>query len=176
MQTSDRAFLKGRMASWSLCPAGAKRGVLIGLGGGTADTFSNDLSTLDVYDIANSVWYHQQTKGNPPSVRVNPCAVVASAPDASSFQIYLFGGQNLQPYVRITPPHAGIWVQMRMLTSPRNNKSSTPDMYILSIPSFTWIQVDQRGEQPAPRAGHSCNLRDGQIILVGGYVGTLRPL
>jgi hypothetical protein len=81
-------------------PGWGQSGVLIGLAGGTADTFTHDLTTLDVYDIATSQWYHQQTTGNAPSVRVNPCAVIASAPDASSFQIYLFGGQNLQPYVR----------------------------------------------------------------------------
>ena len=85
-------------------PGWGEKGVLIGLGGGTNTTFSNDLSTLDVYDIANSVWYHQQTTGTPPSVRVNSCAVVASAPDASSFQIYLYGGQNLQPYVSAYVP------------------------------------------------------------------------
>jgi len=44
------------------------------------------------------------------------------------------------------------------------------DMYILTIPSFTWIKVDQSGNGPPPRAGHTCNLRDGQIIVVGGYV------
>lgn len=80
-------------------PGWGERGVLIGLAGGTEDTFTDDLSTLDVYDIANSEWFHQETTGDSPSVRVNPCAVIASAPDASSFQIYLFGGQNLQPAV-----------------------------------------------------------------------------
>lgn len=80
-------------------PGWGDMGVLIGLAGGSNDTFVNDLSTLDVYDIATSEWYHQKTTGDAPSVRVNPCAVTASAPDASSFQIYLYGGQNLLPYV-----------------------------------------------------------------------------
>jgi hypothetical protein len=97
---TDTAFSERADGVLVFVPGWGQKGVLIGLAGGTADTFSNDLSTLDVYDIASSVWYHQQTSGSPPDVRVNPCAVVASAPDASSFQIYLFGGQNLQPYVR----------------------------------------------------------------------------
>jgi hypothetical protein len=80
-------------------PGWGTSGVLIGLGGGTDTVFSNDFGVLDVYDIANSVWYHQKTTGEAPSVRVNPCAVIASAPDASSFNIYVYGGQNLQPYV-----------------------------------------------------------------------------
>jgi len=81
-------------------PGWGKKGVLIGMGGGTKAEFSESFSTLDVYDIANSEWFHQKTTGTPPSVRVNACAVIASAPDASSFNIYLYGGQNLQPYVR----------------------------------------------------------------------------
>ncbi|GAB1319191.1 Kelch repeat-containing protein [Madurella fahalii] len=130
-------------------PGWGEKGVLIGLAGGAVDTFTDDLETLDVFDIATSEWYHQQTTGDTPSVRVNPCAVVASAPDASSFQIYLYGGQNLQPY---------------------RNQTQYSDMYILSIPSFTWIRAPQSGHPvPAPRAGHTCNLRDGQIIVVGGY-------
>lgn len=80
-------------------PGWGTSGVLIGLAGGTESAFTNDMSQLDVYDIASSQWYHQQTTGTAPGVRVNPCAVVASAPDASSFNIYLFGGQNLQPAV-----------------------------------------------------------------------------
>ncbi|KAK3390762.1 hypothetical protein B0H63DRAFT_557672 [Podospora didyma] len=137
-------------------PGWGDLGVLIGLGGGTAAEFVNDLSTLDVYDIASSQWYHQKTSGTPPSVRVNPCAVVASAPDASSFQIYLYGGQNLQPY---------------------KEQIQYSDMYILSIPSFIWIKVDQSlsSNQPRGRAGHTCNLRDGQIIVVGGYTGENTP-
>jgi hypothetical protein len=45
-------------------------------------------------------------------------------------------------------------------------------MYILSIPSFTWIEAPQGGDnKPSGRSGHTCNLRDGQIVLVGGYTG-----
>lgn len=80
-------------------PGWGAQGVLIGLAGGTENSFTPDLKVLDVYDIANSKWFHQETSGDIPEVRVNPCAVVAGASDASSFQVYMFGGQNLQPYV-----------------------------------------------------------------------------
>ncbi|KAI8684036.1 hypothetical protein NCS57_00069000 [Fusarium keratoplasticum] len=128
-------------------PGWGDMGVLIGLAGGTNETFTEDLKTLDVYDIANSKWFHQETSGDTPSVRVNPCAVIASAPDASSFQIYMFGGQNL----------------------PFGSQTQYDDMYILTIPSFTWIKVDQKGKNvPAARAGHSCAMYDGQMVVVGG--------
>ncbi|KAM0196710.1 hypothetical protein ACHAPI_005590 [Fusarium lateritium] len=128
-------------------PGWGEQGVLIGLAGGTNETFTEDLSVLNVYDIANSEWFHQKTSGDTPGVRVNPCAVIASAPDASSFQIYMFGGQDL----------------------PFGNQTQYDDMYILTIPSFTWIKVDQNDEnRPAARAGHTCAMYDGQMVVVGG--------
>ncbi|KAL2172921.1 hypothetical protein VTG60DRAFT_99 [Thermothelomyces hinnuleus] len=131
-------------------PGWGEKGVLISLARGSNDTFVDDLSTLVVYDIARWEWYQQKTTVEPPSVRVNPCAVTASAPDASSFQVYLYGGPNLQPY--------GEQVQYS-------------DMYILNIPSFTWIKVPRPDNSPPARAGHTCTLRDGQIVIVCGYTG-----
>ena len=63
----------------------------------------------------------------------------------------MFGGQNLQP--------AG-------------NQTQLDDMWILTIPSFTWIEVDQSSQSvPPARAGHTCHIWDSQMITVGGYVG-----
>ncbi|KAF4554633.1 Kelch motif-containing protein 2 [Elsinoe fawcettii] len=131
-------------------PGYGAEGILIGLAGGTNTTFQQ-MSQLDVYDIATSTWYKQATTGSTPKIRVNPCAVVASAADGSSQNIYMFGGQNLQP--------AG-------------DQTQYDDMWILTLPSFTWIQVDQTN-QPIPyaRAGHTCNIWNAQMVLVGGYVG-----
>jgi hypothetical protein len=110
------------------------------------------MNIIDVYDVASSTWYQQSTSGASPPIRVNPCAVVAAAPDGSSFNIYMYGGQNLVPY---------------------DNQTQYSDMWILTIPSFTWIEVDMTGQsQPPARAGHTCNIWDGQIVVVGGYVGT----
>ncbi|KAG4032310.1 hypothetical protein MFRU_007g02180 [Monilinia fructicola] len=131
-------------------PGWGRDGLLLGLAGGTNETFT-EMNIIDVYDIANSTWYKQSTSGATPPIRVDPCAVVAAAPDGSSFNVYLYGGQNLIPY---------------------GNQTQYSDMWILTIPSFTWIQVDMYDQsQPPARAGHSCNLWDGQIVVVGGYVG-----
>ena len=64
----------------------------------------------------------------------------------------MFGGQNLQPY---------------------GDQTQKDDMWILSIPSFTWIEVSQDASQSIPpaRAGHTCHVWDGQMIMIGGYVG-----
>ncbi|KAK8018375.1 hypothetical protein PG991_007565 [Apiospora marii] len=137
-------------------PGWGPSGILLGLGGGsTANKDSTaefaSMSTIDVYDIETSEWYHQQTRGEAPPVRVNPCAVVFSAPDASSFNIYLYGGQNLLPVA---------------------GQTQYTDLWILTVPSFTWIKVDiEKDGEPPARAGHTCHARDGQMIVVGGYIG-----
>lgn len=109
------------------------------------------MNVIDVYDIANSTWYKQATTGDTPKIRVNPCAVAASAEDGSSTQVYLYGGQNLIPF--------GEQIQY-------------DDMWILTIPSFTWIRVDMKGQSnPPARAGHTCNIWNSQMVVTGGYVG-----
>jgi len=109
------------------------------------------MNIIDVYDIASSTWYKQSTTGKYPILRVNPCAVAASAPDGSSTNVYMFGGQNLIPY---------------------GNQTQYSDMWILTVPAFTWIEVDTSGQSVPPgRTGHSCNIWNGQMVVVGGYTG-----
>lgn len=109
------------------------------------------MNVIDVYDIATSTWYKQATSGPSPKLRVNPCVVAASAPDGSSTNIYMYGGQNLIPY--------GQQIQY-------------DDIWVLTVPSFTWIEVDTKGQSvPPARVGASCSIWDGQIIVVGGYTG-----
>ncbi|KAK5114541.1 hypothetical protein LTR62_002476 [Meristemomyces frigidus] len=131
-------------------PGFGDQGILLALAGGTNQTFTQ-MNNIDVYDIASSSWYKQATSGSTPTIRVNPCAGIAAAPDGSSYNIYMFGGQNLTPY---------------------GNQSQFDDMWILTLPSFTWIEVDQSGQSVPPgRSGHTCNVWDGQMVVVGGYVG-----
>jgi len=131
-------------------PGFGAQGILLALAGGSNETFTQ-MNNIDVYDIDTSSWYKQSTAGTTPKIRVNPCAVVAAAPDGSSYNIYMFGGQNLVP--------AGSQEQYQ-------------DMWILSVPSFTWIEVDQSKQSvPYGRSGHTCNIWNGQMVMVGGYVG-----
>ncbi|KAF2639983.1 hypothetical protein P280DRAFT_24370 [Massarina eburnea CBS 473.64] len=130
-------------------PGFGDQGTLLGLTGGDNDTFAQ-MNVIDVYDIAKSTWYKQSTSGTMPKYRVNPCAVVAAAADGSSYNVYMFGGQTLQP--------AG-------------NQTQYDDMWILSVPAFAWIEVDQSKQSvPYARAGHSCHVWDGQMIVLGGYI------
>ena len=132
-------------------PGFSAQGIILGLAGGNNQSFT-EMNVIDVYDVASSTWYKQATSGQSPSIRVNPCAVAASAADGSSTNIYLYGGQNLVPY---------------------NQQIQYDDLWILSVPSFTWIKVDTTKQATPPaRAGHSCEVWDGQMVVVGGYVGT----
>lgn len=127
-----------------------EEGILVGIGGGRNDTFSQ-LNIVDIYDLKTRTWTKQATDGSTPKYRVNPCAVVGSASDGSSHNIYFFGGQNLVPY---------------------GSQEQYNDMWILSVPSFSWIQVDMKGQSvPPARAGHTCELRGSEMIVIGGYVG-----
>ncbi|KAI4122732.1 MAG: hypothetical protein LQ338_005646 [Usnochroma carphineum] len=111
----------------------------------------SQMNVIDVYDIATSTWYLQATNGTYPQPRVNPCAVAASAPDGSSTNIYVYGGQNLIPY---------------------NQQIQYDDMWILTVPSFAWVKVDTTGQSvPPARVGASCSIWDGQMVVVGGYSG-----
>ncbi|KAK0104661.1 hypothetical protein ONS95_004936 [Cadophora gregata] len=131
-------------------PGWGDEGIVLGLAGGTNATFT-EMDTIDIYDVANSTWYKQATSGESPPIRVNPCVGVVAAPDGTSFQVHLYGGQNLIPF--------GSQIQYS-------------DMWILTIPSFTWIQVPMDGQsQPAARAGHQCTMWDSQMVVIGGYVG-----
>lgn len=131
-------------------PGYSKQGIIIGLAGGTNATFTQ-MNVIDVYDIASSTWYKQATSGPTPEIRVNPCAIAVSAADGTSTQVHMYGGQNLVPY--------GEQVQY-------------DDMWILTVPSFTWIKVDTSDQAtPGPRAGHTCNVWNAQMVVVGGYVG-----
>lgn len=131
-------------------PGFGKSGIILGLAGGTNATFTQ-MNVIDVYDIEASTWYKQATSGPTPEIRVNPCAVAVSAADGSSTSVYMYGGQNLLPY---------------------GEQKQYDDMWILTIPSFTWIQVDTSNQaNPPARAGHMCNVWNSQMIVVGGYVG-----
>ena len=123
----------------------------------TANTYVGDLipmDTIDIFDISTlynpssnstSGWYRQSATGDVPPGRLDFCLIYASAPDHSSHNIYLYGGRGV-------------------------NDAVYDDVYVLSIPSFTWIKMYNG---TSPRYGHSCH-RAGRssegrsMITVGG--------
>ncbi|KAJ4990645.1 cell wall anchored protein [Stagonosporopsis vannaccii] len=142
-------------------PGIGENGLLVALGGKVFDGLQPVTSQsrgrllrfddVDVFDLAsnpategNSSWYSQSTSGDIPPARIDSCTVIASAPDNSSHNIYMYGGWD-----------------------PTNEiPKYYDDMYVLSLPSFTWVKMFE-GE--SPRYGHTCHLAAGrQLLTLGG--------
>jgi hypothetical protein len=105
------------------------------------------MTTVSVYDIASGTWYNQATSGLPPGALTQGCTVVASAQDNSSHSIYWYGGFD------------GI----------DSTETFSDDVYVLSVPSFTWIKV-YTGDSKHGRAGHKCvKPYPDQMFVIGGY-------
>lgn len=144
-------------------PTIGNNGLLVALGGRVFDGVQPVSSqsrgrllgfdTVDVFDLAsyfntksNGTWYTQSTSGEVPPARIDSCTVLTSAPDNSSHNIFLYGGWDP--------------------TATGNNTKYFDDMYVLSLPSFTWIKMFE-GE--SPRFGHTCHLAAGrQLLTIGG--------
>ncbi|KAL8883904.1 MAG: hypothetical protein Q9192_006972 [Flavoplaca navasiana] len=104
------------------------------------------MRNISVYDIEAQIWYQQQASGDVPSLRYLGCAIAVTAQDHSSHSIYVFGG----------------WGET---TIPRNDGY----VYVLSLPSFTWIRVTLDIDQ---RSRHRCHLMGNHHMLV---VGGIKP-
>ncbi|KAM9876022.1 Kelch repeat-containing protein-like protein 3 [Verticillium dahliae] len=81
-----------------------------------------------------------------PTARTRACAVVASAQDRSSFNIYYYGGYpGVDPKVEMNDE---VWVQ--------------------SLPSFTWTRLSE-GRPGRGRNGHKCFMPyPDQMMVIGG--------
>ncbi|KAI2469114.1 hypothetical protein F4781DRAFT_395283 [Annulohypoxylon bovei var. microspora] len=140
-----------------------RSGVLLAFGGyqtayrGTAfaewDWDQRPFSDIFVYDIFSNIWYLQKATGDIPSLRTEFCAGVSAAPDDSSFQITIHGG----------------WDQL--------GGRAFNDVYVLSIPSFRWIKVndthnpDLLGSDSPGRNRLKCDVwNETQLIVSGGLV------
>jgi Kelch motif len=106
------------------------------------------MDTLDVFDLSTGTWSKQTTSGAAPEQRVNLCAVLGS--NQSSQNIYIYGGQDVYD------------------AAPRPQYN---DVWILALPSFTWIEVGEMNGNPAGRSGHTCHAIGGQMVVIGGYLG-----
>lgn len=80
-------------------PGFGEQGILLALAGGTNTTYTQ-MNNIDVYDIANSTWYKQSTSGSVPKIRVNPCTVIAAAPDGSSYNICTYRSKRMYEWRR----------------------------------------------------------------------------
>ncbi|KAI9704824.1 MAG: hypothetical protein M1836_006604 [Candelina mexicana] len=104
------------------------------------------MKNVSIYDIEHQKWYTQQTNGDTPPQLTQACSVIASAKDGSSHNIYLYGGYD------------GL----------ESDSKASDDVYILSLPSFTWIKA-YTGNAAHGRRAHRCaKVYPDQMMVVGG--------
>ncbi|KAK6538395.1 hypothetical protein TWF694_011273 [Orbilia ellipsospora] len=106
------------------------------------------MTTVFVHDITNNKWYRQDTNGGNPGSRGTFCTTMISAPDNSSHQILMYSG------------------------TPYSGNAEYTDVWALSLPSFTWSQVQAYSPilfpGPGPRLHASCNIINNHILSVFG--------
>ncbi|KAF1846853.1 uncharacterized protein K460DRAFT_425442 [Cucurbitaria berberidis CBS 394.84] len=127
-------------------PAG-ERGMLVYFGG--VERINSATSyQIHLFDLANERWYTQTTTGDIPQPRRGFCAGVVWAADHSSYNIYLFGGIG-------------------------TNETALEDVWVLSLPSFTWIYWYPKPKATTFAGGKawtSCDIINrSQMIVMGGY-------
>ncbi|OTA94145.1 hypothetical protein M434DRAFT_30317 [Hypoxylon sp. CO27-5] len=138
-----------------------KMGILVSVGGAMGVEGNLQLvnmGQISVFDVesvygpdspnSNNGWYTQYIAGTVPSPRVDFCLIVVSAPDNTSSQIFMYGGWN-----PILPQYYD-------------------EVWVLSIPSFTWIKVNAG---VSPRFGHTCHLVGNRQMLTSGGLGDNPP-
>ena len=140
------------------------------------------MESVSVYDVAEDKWYSnlhspssalslsgfhlihlltdhgryiQNTTGDIPPQLARFCSVYASAQDASSHNIYIYGGND------------GI----DLIDGPSD------DVYVLSLPSFEWVKL-YNGIKEHGRSGHRCvKPSPVQTLVLGGqYIDMDHPL
>ncbi|KAH7459073.1 hypothetical protein FOMA001_g20310 [Fusarium oxysporum f. sp. matthiolae] len=142
-------------------PAGDALGLLVYMGGVLSRNAKGKeepqpFDEVFVFDAQSNSWYTQKTTGQIPQNRRQFCIDVAWAPDKSTINIYLWGGLSVPP--------------------PVVNTTSFADVYILTLPSFTWVKAwpDLPGNATMPpEFGHyssSCNMVKSmsQLFVIGG--------
>ncbi|KAJ6086056.1 hypothetical protein N7486_010337 [Penicillium sp. IBT 16267x] len=158
------SYIQGRANAELVWVPVSESGVLVAIGGvvepaglfvslnSTQQALSEEISptfmeTVSVYDVDTKTWYLQNTTGDTPPQLTEFCSVLASAEDGSSHNIYIYGGYN------------GL----------NANANPSDDVYILSLPSFTWIKA-YNGTNTHGRNGHRCiKVYPNQMLAIGGY-------
>ncbi|CAG8097522.1 unnamed protein product [Penicillium olsonii] len=163
--TTLPSYVPGRASAELVWVPVSESGVLVAIGGviNPISIFKNEKSnstrtdeskatsptfmdTVSLFDVESKTWYLQNTTGDTPPQLTEFCSVLASAPDGSSHNIYIYGGYD------------GL----------KATANASDDVYILSLPSFKWIKA-YSGSSTHSRRGHRClKVYPDQMLAVGG--------
>ncbi|KAK3997218.1 hypothetical protein QBC44DRAFT_377111 [Cladorrhinum sp. PSN332] len=142
---------------------GSRKGALVALGGSVEKNgllATAPLTSVFIFDIESREWIQQPVTGldgglnqdwtvsvGPPDggiprSRVSACAVVGSAQDKTSHNIFLMGGTN----------------ETQAITS----------VWVLSLPSAIWIKAPLRDPFSTPKTENSCLLTIDRFVMMFG--------
>jgi hypothetical protein len=138
------------------------------------------MDQIRIFDIASQRFYTQSTSGTPPAMRRRFCGGAAWAQDRSSYNMYVDNTSILGSQLTLRSYFYG------GIVPPDQQGLGFNDVWILSIPSFTWVNVCHRRSSglPGPYADYvqyyngsqyehhssSCSVINGaQMIVMGGY-------
>jgi len=104
------------------------------------------MEEISIYDVASGEWYKQVTTGDIPGPLAQGCTVLGTAEDASSFNIYWYGGY---PAIQA-------------------NTGFEDAVWVLSLPSFIWTKIAD-GSGAHARVSHKCvHPYPDQMMVIGG--------
>ncbi|KAK7430021.1 hypothetical protein QQZ08_003411 [Neonectria magnoliae] len=108
------------------------------------------MEEIIIYDLLSGKSYTQNATGDVPEMRRRFCAGATWPDDQSSYNIYLYGGLG-----------------------EAEGSSGFDDIYVLSIPTFTWVKMypaDSNQTGDFPHHSLSCNvINEAQMIVHGGF-------
>ncbi|KAJ5929293.1 hypothetical protein N7454_007141 [Penicillium verhagenii] len=137
------SYIQGRANAELVWVPVSESGVLTALNEKLSPKF---METVPVYDVSTKTWYLQNTTGDTPPQLTEFCSVLASAADGSSHNIYIYGGETGTEY----------------------SETASDDVYVLSLPSFTWVKV-YNGTNTHGRSRHTCiKVYPDQMLAIGG--------
>ncbi|RBR16688.1 uncharacterized protein FIESC28_06841 [Fusarium coffeatum] len=107
------------------------------------------MDQIILYDVLSGKSYFQNATGDVPESRRRFCAGATWVEDQSSYNIYLYGGAGEE-----------------------EGSLGFDDIYILTLPTFTWIKMYPDGNSTGsyPHHSFSCNVvNDAQMFIHGGF-------
>ena len=113
------------------------------------ETSGGFLSSLSIFDIDSRRWFTQNTSNVGPQSLYSFCSVLGVAQDSSSFNIYVYGGDD------------GWTLDV--------DATAMDTVWILSLPSFTWHKAPGESKSHG-RSNHKCFTPfPDQMMVVGGW-------
>jgi hypothetical protein len=110
---------------------------------------SQPMDQIILYDVLSGKSYFQNATGDVPESRRRFCAGATWVEDQSSYNIYLYGGAGEE-----------------------EGSVGFDDIYILTLPTFTWIKMYPDGNSTGsyPHHSFSCNVvNEAQMFIHGGF-------